>query len=167
MLLLSLCVPYVIAAGVVPAVGECLSTCVHREFIIFSIGLFISTTLFTYWNITLKDKWIPFSVLSDAYNHSCKRRGVKHWPCSLKVSIIVNLVNVLWSYRGVSELSCSFSPQMTVLQGQHHGVFNLNNVHHFCRSYARDGDPNAKENLSLPLDGGLAYRHPVLPDQTV
>lgn len=29
-LLLSLCVPYVIAAGVVPAVGECLVTCVHK-----------------------------------------------------------------------------------------------------------------------------------------
>lgn len=37
----------------------------------------------------------------------------------------------------------------------------------FYRSDSRDGDSNAEENLPVPADGGLAYRHPVLPDPTV
>lgn len=35
------------------------------------------------------------------------------------------------------------------------------------RGDPRDGDSNAEENLPLPLDGGLTYRHPVLPNSTV
>ncbi len=43
----------------------------------------------------------------------------------------------------------------------------ITEVPYFCRSNPRDGDSDAKENLPLPVDGGLAYRHPVLPDPTV
>lgn len=43
----------------------------------------------------------------------------------------------------------------------------ITEVHCFCRSDPWDGDSNAEENLPIPLDGGLAYWHPVLPDPTV